>query len=458
VLLISRNEQPSWIPDMRIVNRNLKPPSSHSAIHRIGALGEGSGLSTLPRLAAFLVVGLIVIEVLLVNVPSFNIGVAIFPRDIGVLLLLSGTLFQVQRLQGRHPLILLLLAFTALITLSLLRGVVVYGVQTAVNEARSFIYFTVALLFFSTASGTSESSSIRRSPIFLCAIVLLLVALFRWTATLLGLSVAQQWADVVYTKPMRVLNAAQTLFLAEVGILLLAAQFTGAQTVPGRRLLLASLVGVLILQHRSVWIAAIIGAMLITWQGGKNKIHIWVFVAIAAVLIVSLLTLLLPSQAAPLLEAFQESVTEVSSEQSTWNWRTEGWFDLVQNSGSTGLEWAVGKPFGSGYSRSINGQEVEVSPHNCYLQAFLRTGVAGLLALAAISIGACVGVTRLIRQTAGIERTKVLAMAGVCGMQLAYFIAYGPNMEQGMFLGISVQMAISRRGNGFAPMRRAIRN
>jgi O-antigen ligase len=40
----------------------------------------------------------------------------------------------------------------------------------------------------------------------------------------------------------------------------------------------------------------------------------------------------------------------------------------------------VGKPFGSGFRRTIAGQVVDVSPHDHYLETFLRFGMAGVVA------------------------------------------------------------------------------
>ena len=102
------------------------------------------------------------------------------------------------------------------------------------------------------------------------------------------------------------------------------------------------------------------------------------------------------------------------------------------------VQYLFGQPFGSGFTRFIEGVEgasVE-APHNYYVQTLLRVGLTGMFALL---LSYWIVVSDLLRNIAG---TKHEAWGYVLPLllfsQLVYFIPYSVNYSQCVLLGLAL--------------------
>jgi O-antigen ligase len=86
----------------------------------------------------------------------------------------------------------------------------------------------------------------------------------------------------------------------------------------------------------------------------------------------------------------------------------------------------------------VEGSEVVAGPHNFYIEMLLRTGIFGLFALLALTVGLLVATWRTSADDAGAFGSGVLAALLV--MQLVWFMAWVPGMEQGIVTGIAISM------------------
>ena len=123
----------------------------------------------------------------------------------------------------------------------------------------------------------------------------------------------------------------------------------------------------------------------------------------------------------------------MTSSDSTFTWRTKGWSELLSTHDSPS-ELATGQPAGAGFARVIDGRLVDVSPHNGFVDAYIRFGLPGVLCLLWLGlllwfrrsdVGPATGLTA--------EAVGLLVLT-----QLVFSIAYSLDPIQGMIAGILV--------------------
>ena len=110
------------------------------------------------------------------------------------------------------------------------------------------------------------------------------------------------------------------------------------------------------------------------------------------------------------------------------------------------LNWFTGEPFGTSYIRRGEGSEVAAGPHDFYIEILLRTGILGLLALLALTVGLLVATWRRSTEDAGVFGSGVLA--ALLMMQLIWFITWAPGIEQGIVTGIAISLAGRQTAEG----------
>jgi hypothetical protein len=90
------------------------------------------------------------------------------------------------------------------------------------------------------------------------------------------------------------------------------------------------------------------------------------------------------------------------------------------------------------------GGVVDVSPHNFYVESYLRIGILGLGTLLLLYWVALRGPRdkhRVVLQAPGQLSHNVLQT--VVGVQLLYYLSYSPGMTQAMLLGLGCAAATS---------------
>ena len=156
---------------------------------------------------------------------------------------------------------------------------------------------------------------------------------------------------------------------------------------------------------------------------------------------------------ATLLEALTESYADAAASAldpsgadgggTTFSWRVQGWTALLTGEQmDSARERLVGNPFGTGYDRiMLTGDGVKQlrseSPHNFYVQTLLRGGALGLLAFVALHGLLLRGLLRCAKRDVA-SRSFLLCMAVLVASQLVYYLVYGSDYIQAIFLGSAI--------------------
>lgn len=364
-------------------------------------------------------------------------------NDVVFVILITATAARLLRLQRLTTPQRLLMLFSALIVWSLVRGALTISLTDSVNNARSFLGFMAAALYFSTVEARRDLLD-RIGTLWLgAALALAFLVLLRWAAYVAGISsgiLGQQTS-------LRVIAASTTLILAQGALIALPwllDQRRGFLRLVGPTLL----VFVVLLQHRTVWVVTIVGVIYLLWrERALNQRMLAGLLASAAVFFVLVVTVFQGQD-----DEIAEQLSESAQDTRTFEWRVQGWTAIMRDSGPEGpTEWLVGRPMGSGWDRVLpNGWFVDVSPHNYYIEALLRVGVIGLATILAVYAIALRGTADAHPDHGfepGLLTPNVLHV--VIAVQLVYFIPYSPDMAQAMLLGLGCAVSVGSRGPAY---------
>ena len=151
---------------------------------------------------------------------------------------------------------------------------------------------------------------------------------------------------------------------------------------------------------------------------------------------------------ATIFEALKDSYDEAASmgtsqKTNTFLWRIQGWSSLLTGSQMDSVQdLLIGNPFGSGWERTVltsdGVEEVRTeSPHNFYVQTFLRGGVLGFLAFLALHIMLLKKMCFRARVDPEL-RPFLLCLTVLIASQMIYYIPYGSDYIQAIFLGSGI--------------------
>ncbi|MFF5013623.1 O-antigen ligase family protein [Streptomyces sp. NPDC001165] len=331
-----------------------------------------------------------------------------------------------------------LLGLTGLTLWSALRGIASFGPQAPVNDARvSFGYLLAAALYTATMPvGFPLERTLRRGWVAI-ALVFAVLCTTGWMRHGLHAVTEHVTADgmVIDSRPV---SAAAALVLAQAAILLLYApsdqrRQARATAVPdwlGRWVpAMVLLLFVVLLQHRTIWVVAV-AMVMAGWalrrSSGRTRLLSFTIAALSVSLAVVAYQL---GAFGTVGGTLATSAAEVQDSSSSFDWRVAGWQQLLAAPGSL-VQWLSGMPFGSGYDRVVGGILVTVGPHNYYVHLGLRLGMVGL----ALLIAWYVLTWRRLRQEDAWSAALRVLMVG----QLAFFVTYSADSEQGVLLGLCI--------------------
>ena len=380
-------------------------------------------------------------------------GINVYPEDIVfsvIALVATARLLHLGMRVYLRPPYLVWFFFGVLIMIAFFRGVVAYGPGAAGVEFRKFFYFFSGGLYFGSFSPLAVRIN-NLGKCWLCAaILLLLLVLIRWAMELLGLPVAEDWSS---RGSMRVLDAAEALFLAQA-LLICVYLRLGRGISPFLRSFAILLLPVLILlQHRTVWVALFVAFVAILWREGMLRKRLLMIISTGSVVMAVVMLLAFGDHG-------MEKLTDSATNLSTWEWRVSGWKALIGEHLRNPLDVLIGKPFGAGYARVIGPYNnlVEVSPHNFYVELLLRVGLVGLLCLMSLYLILLrqFGEYRPAAQSPLHFIPRLLYVIALT--HLACFITYSPNHDQGILLGVMFGVAFAlQRENQHLPKPEALR-
>jgi O-Antigen ligase len=419
----------------------------------IGLLALGLGLSAVavlalmlvelllrrPEIGAGLVLGAVVLNAVMLDrvpAPAFG-GMRVQVYDVVfALLLAAGTLrlLRVRRFTGFQRCLALL---ALLLLLSLVRGVSEFGIQRSVAESRLYLPFvSTALYFASFRPSNAMNDRIGRLWLMMSVPMMVLVCL-RWLSVFAGVDVGVPMAEFGADAAVKVIDGPYTFFLA-CAVVLTAPYWTqrGAQA---RKLTLLGgvlLLFVVLLNRRTAWLALLVGVAVVVLRErrlGARTAMLATGVSLATVG----LYLALPGSGPG-----TEPVAQSAEGTGTLQWRIQGWSGLFAGWSKDPTHWVIGQPFGTGFTRTVLGSVVQGEPHNYYFSTLLRMGFVGLLVLLALTVGLLRALWRTPTRGGGLLGPGMFP--ALLTMQVIWFIAWVPGLEQGIVTGLAVGLAATR--------------
>lgn len=400
-------------------------------------------------LATFALLGLIVLEAM-INRPVFAAGVVL--GSVAIAALTSGTLPELilagfnltisdavfgllstaglarsLRLPSRSWSRRLLLFIIILTIIALILGMQLYGPDVAVREFRTFLYFFGGAFYFSTVRPTARLLERFANVWLAVACVLIMIALMRWVALAIGLPATGVLTRTREVGGLRVIDSRSALIVAQ-GFLMVFPLLLRREASTWQIRLAAMFVPALaLLQHRTIWLVLILGGVLVLHRSvALTAEQVGMIVVLGAVV----LTLLIANP------GYQENTLVERSPVDTGSldWRWNSWVALIADETSSG-EWLTGTPFGSGFERELYGSQVDIIPHNWYVEILYRLGALGLLPFLLLY-----GI-QLRRWHARRDAARLLDRHTIFVLlmtQVLYFVFWDPGPEQGTLLGLAI--------------------
>lgn len=387
-----------------------------------------------PLIAIMLILALFGIDNLLpTGLPLTQIGrFSINPLDIlSVLMVVTAfiRLFLSKSKPGRN-FIFPMLILGGLLVVSLVRGIRQFGLETAINNFRNYLFFFSSALI--TITLRYEEKSLLKFIYWwgIIAWALFSLALWRWAMVALGLFQNPDWI-APGGMMTRVLSATQAFFLLQTVVLSwVFRQQKGI--LPLQRLMPYAIIpAIILLQQRTVWVIFLFLLLCIFLLVRKMR-PAFLFTLLAVGLLGTIFILVLWEN--PLLDSLANSATNLEN----FKWRIAGWIELLSpDRFQNGFDYVIGQPFGTGYERYLFGSSYAVfyTPHNFYVQTFLNIGGFGLFTLLLIYFGTLKSLL-IYRQ----DRLK-LAFVLILISQMLFFMTYAPSYEQGIMLGFAILLS-----------------
>jgi hypothetical protein len=399
--------------------------------------------------AALLLGATLLTAILVERVPSVTLpgGIRVQLHDVVFAMVLAAGILRMLRMPRFTPPQRWVVLLCIMLLLSLARGVMAFGPQHAIAEFRLFLAFISGALYFATFAPSAWLND-RIGKLWLATSVpMMILVCLRWLATLAGINLGVPAEQFGADAAVKVLNGPYAFFLANAA--LLTVPFWQGRSDRSRRLLwLGSLLllFVVLLNRRTVWLTMIIGIAVLMVRGRRLRRRAVAMVTVGVLLAVAAYVALGGSSG-------EESALRPAAGTGTLDWRIQGWTELLGGLSNRPMDWLIGEPVGSGFTRVVRGLEVQAEPHNFYVMTLLRAGVVGLLALIALTLGLLRALWRAPPGEGG-DGGGLLATGvfpALLAMQAVWFLTWIPGMEQGIITGLAVGL-VAARGRGAAPV------
>ena len=403
---------------------------------------------------ALLLIGFL-LDVLLVEPPSIQLGLQIYSIDVVALLMavtvLASFLFRQLPIRGLPTLLWLTLGLVMLMSFAV--GTEMYG-KTAGVDARPNIYFWIAGLYCCVIAFDEQDIKQMARWCVWTAYALMGIAIYRWLGFLTGIIPLKDIVEVGAGNEFRALHANQAFCIAAVGLVQLMAWIRGTGTRWSGLHALVLAVLVVVLQHRSVWVSYAAGFALVLVLEQRNipKRLPWLIgltlVAGISVGIATEMRLL-----DRLFASLWESVISVADPRSTATDRVFGWealmSDWIDSSPGTIL---FGYPYGASYSRVVDRVVEEYSPHNFYVQLLLRVGLVGTFLFIAATLMAMLHSLRA-KTESEFEHLSMRGMGLTLFASMVYYVPYQGFYMHGAITGLALAQIVRYRLLGRAQLR-----
>ena len=401
------------------------------------------------ELGAALLFGATLISATLVEqVPSVTLpgGIRVQLHDAAFALVLTAGILRMLRMPRFAPPQRWVVLLFILLLLSLARGAMAFGPQHAIAEFRLFLAFVSGALYFATFAPSARLND-RIGKLWLAtSIPMMILVCVRWLDTLAGIDLGVPAAQFGADAAVKVLDGPYTFFLASAA--LLTVPFWQGRDERARRLTRLGtllLLFVVLLDRRTVWITMIIGIAVLMVRGRRLRRR-------AVAMVIGGVLLTVAAYVALGGSSGEDSALRPAAGTGTLDWRIQGWTELLGGLSDRPVEWLIGEPIGSGFTRVVQGLEVQAEPHNFYVMTLLRAGIVGLLALIALTVGLLRALWRAPPSGgAGDGLLTTGVFPALLAMQAVWFLTWIPGMEQGIITGLAVGL-VAARSRGTAPV------
>jgi hypothetical protein len=336
------------------------------------------------------------------------------------------TLADLRSRRLRAGLVLLLVL---LLAVNSLRGAASYEVPLVAIEARPWFYLLTSALF--AVTGPVPGPRWQRMLRVYCG-WLVVAAIAGFAATGIASVSTRVQVNGTAVDPRPVTAAGALVLLTGLVLLLGPGAGRRAYRLPALAVLAVTLV---LLQHRTLWVTGLAALMVVAVArvraGGRPLASVVLGSGSVGVLVlVGLLTGEVQRSA-----VVSSAGNAVSSENSL-AWRVSGWHELLRGHLDP-PRLLFGDPFGAGYLRTIDGQQVGFSPHSQYVEVLLRFGAVGLACCLLFVVVAWRGAARS-GPALGVDPVLVRAL-------LVAFVLYGITYRWDPFVGIVLGTLVAAR-------------
>jgi hypothetical protein len=351
---------------------------------------------------------------------------------VSISLLVAGGIRFSNRVMMPGTTRLIVLAYLVIFSVSLFRGVTLFGIQSASNEARGFVGSILAMLYFFTAP--TDPIAIRKILIayLYFGVGLVIIAILHYA----GLNVG----TAVLDEKDRALPSAS-------GEIIALCFFMGLGWITHRRKtrilrwLLPVFAGMaILLQHRTVWTVMAICCIAILFIDFKLVRRLIPLAALASIVAIGL-AIAIYGTSGEASTQFEDSATN----EGTWNWRVEAWRNSIFDDTQTVPMMIFGQPMGSAYVRfvSSSGQYENLPPHSEYVSQYLRVGILGLPIFLAFLFRPLLMLCQLQRKDPLVLFPSVSVWCLVIIGILVYGVTYGYDASAIALVGIANSALLS---------------
>jgi len=390
-----------------------------------------------PGIVLWIVLTLLVLDALVSNeylsveIAGFRIGVS----DIGFALVAAAAVFRLLRVERSSAGQKVLVTFGLLTVVSLIDGIGGASIQDSVNEFRTYLAFVSSALYFSTVGLDLKTRKAMTRAWMAAGIGLGTIAVARWSARLtsidLGIFDATDPSSG-FDAAIRVLNGPHVLMLTTCALfLLLPGLENGINLYPThRRVGILLLLMSIALNRRTLWVG--LALVLIVVLVRNKRLGLRIVATTFAVLTILVIALPLFHRPDRNLQPVAQSIDNLD----TLVWRFDGWLALLDSGPNSPDEVILGLPFGSGFTRYVDGIENAVGPHNFYLQTYLRSGILGLISFSTAILLAFAGVTSFDNDVNHPLATRHLMMALL--LSSVWMLTWAPLADAAVVLGLAI--------------------
>lgn len=414
----------------------------------IALAGLAIGLCYVYLLSRHVVLGLIS----LLGAELFSIAFGINSEQLGsihldpldavsICLLGAGIIRTAQTLRTINTSRFVSVGYAALLAISLGRGFYSNGVLAAANESRSFVGPLVAVLYFLTAP--ADDRSVRRYfwlylsfGTGLCLIAIL--AAFGLPVGMTAWATADKAAIDGRYLPATGAAAIAVCGFISLALLQYRKRGLGTQLVP-----MIFMSAAIYLRHRTVWMMMLAGMIVLMPLDSRlfRRLLPAALVAVAAVAVLAFYGSSIQGLAGT--SQFSQSATSAQ----TWEWRLNGWKDLLLDEEQTATTVSIGKSMGSGYLRidPMSYQLIGVAPHSEYVQEFMRVGILGTFFIVLFGLSPISTLWKLTKTNPTAAFPSTSAWAVVVLITLVYGVTYGIEPHAYALLGIANAIVLRLR-------------